>query len=105
MPERDEAAPSRLSNQPAPQPVHPLPPDTARPTFAELLDQAQGDSTDYSPLAAHLDANARSALGLPAVPAPLEIDRATALKVRAYLLQQPDLIAQLPDSVRDLIHL
>jgi hypothetical protein len=93
---------SRMADQPAPRPVHPAPPQGDRPSYDELV--AQADNTDYSALAEHLDDETRSALGLPAAPAPLTVDHQLAQRVRAYLLEHPAKVAGLPDSVRDLIH-
>ncbi|MFG3429629.1 hypothetical protein [Streptomyces californicus] len=94
---------SRMAGQPAPQPVRPAPPQGDRPSFDELI--AQADTTDYSPLAGHLDDETRSALGLPPAPAPLSLDRDQAQQIRTYLLEHPDKIAALPDGARDVIHL
>ncbi|MEY9839453.1 hypothetical protein [Streptacidiphilus sp. EB103A] len=94
---------SRLDSQPAPQPVDTAVPDDSRPTYEELQTQAAG--ADFTALAPHLDAQAREALGLPAAPAPLTIDRATADRARDYFIAHPDRIAALPDRVRDLLAL
>lgn len=94
---------SRMAGQPAPRPVHPAPSQGNRPSFDELI--AQTGTTDYSPLATHLDDETRSALGLPPAPATLSVDRGLAQQIRTYLLEHPAKIASLPDGVRDLIHL
>ncbi|MFE2640150.1 hypothetical protein ACFXKF_36300 [Streptomyces scopuliridis] len=94
---------SRMADQPAPQPVHPAPPQEDRPSFDELI--AQTGATDYSPLAAQLDDETRSALDLPPAPATLSVDRGLAQRIRTYLIEHPAKIASLPDGVRDLIHL
>lgn len=92
---------SRMADQPAPQPVGPVPAPGDRPSYDEL--QSQADSVDYSPLAAHLDDETRSALDLPRAPAPVAVDRELADRIRTHFLDHPDRIAALPDAVRDLI--
>ncbi|MFF8786856.1 hypothetical protein [Streptomyces sp. NPDC015125] len=93
---------SRMAGQPAPRPVHDQPAQTDRPTFEELT--AQADNADYSPLSAHLDDEVRTALGLPAVPVPVTIDRPLVQLIRDYFLDHPEKTAALPDSARDLLH-
>jgi hypothetical protein len=94
---------SRLADQPALRPVGPLPKVGPRPTFDQLM--AQTDERDYQPLAAHLDDAARTALGLPAAPQEVRVDRELAGRIRAYYFDRPDQIGQLPDDIRDLINL
>ncbi|MFE6272204.1 hypothetical protein ACFVQ9_25825 [Streptomyces goshikiensis] len=94
---------SRFADQPAPRPVHPAPSQEDRPTFDELT--AQAEAADYSPLARHLDDEARTELGLPAAPAELTIGHALFQRIRQYFLDQPAKAGQLPDSARDLLHL
>ncbi|TLQ39225.1 hypothetical protein [Streptomyces marianii] len=94
---------SRMADQPVLRPVGPLPKVGPRPTFAELA--AQADERDYQPLAAHLDGDARAALGLPAAPQAVTVDRELAGRVRDYYFEHPAKIAQLPDTIRDLINL
>ncbi|MFM9452423.1 hypothetical protein [Streptomyces europaeiscabiei] len=94
---------SRMADQPAPRPVGPLPQSGDRPTFDEL--QQQANDVDYSPLAAHLTDETRSALGLAPAPAPVAVDRELAERIRTHFLDHPELIADLPDNVRDLIAL
>ncbi|GLF98238.1 hypothetical protein [Streptomyces yaizuensis] len=104
QPTRPDPQESRLAGQPAPRPIHPVPArEDHRPSYDELM--AQTDSTDYSPLAGHLDDETRSALGLPAAPRPLVIDHQLLQRIRAHLLDNPAKVAALPDSIRDLIHL
>ncbi|MFD7553592.1 hypothetical protein ACFV9E_03510 [Streptomyces sp. NPDC059835] len=94
---------SRMSGQPAPRPVHPAPAEQERPSFEELT--AQAEAADYSSLAEHLDDEARAELGLPVVPAPVTIGHDLFQQIRVYFLDRPAKTAQLPDSVRDLLHL
>ncbi|WP_431983910.1 hypothetical protein [Streptomyces qinglanensis] len=94
---------SRLADQPAMRPVEPLPKVGPRPTFDELT--AQADKRDYQPLARHLDDAVRTALGLPAAPQEVTVDRELAARIRDYYFHRPDQIAQLPDAIRDLINL
>ncbi|WP_432156063.1 hypothetical protein [Streptomyces sp. bgisy153] len=95
---------SRLAGQPAPRPVGPAPaPLERRPSFEELMQQAA--QVDYGPVAEHLDDDARAALGLPARPHPVEVDRDLADRVRDYFLTRPGQAAGLPAAVRDLLAL
>lgn len=94
---------SRLAEQPVFRPVGPLPQVGPRPSFDELTRQTDG--RDFQPLAAHLDDDARDALGLPAAPQPVTVDRELADRIRGYFFDHPAQIAQLPDSIRDLINL
>ncbi|MER8119176.1 hypothetical protein [Streptomyces sp. NPDC094031] len=94
---------SRLADQPAMRPVGPLPEVGPRPTFDELM--AQQDGRDYQPLAAQLNDDARTALGLPTAPQEVTVDRELAARIRNYYFDRPELIAQLPDDIRDLINL
>ncbi|MFG2211962.1 hypothetical protein [Streptomyces sp. NPDC048638] len=94
---------SRLADQPVLRPVGPLPKVGPRPTFEQLM--AQEDGRDYQPLAARLDDEARTALGLPAAPQEITVDRELADRIRDYYFDRPELVAQLPDAVRDLINL
>ncbi|WP_159047805.1 hypothetical protein [Streptomyces sp. WM6378] len=94
---------SRLADQPAMRPVGPLPKVGPRPTFDQLM--GQEDGRDYQPLAAQLDDAARTALGLPAAPQEVTVDRELAGRIRDYYFDRPQLVAQLPDAIRDLINL
>lgn len=85
------------------RPVGPLPTVGPRPTFDELA--AQADGRNYQPLAAHLDDQTRDALGLPAAPQEVTVDAELADRIRDYFFDRPAQIAQLPDTIRDLINL
>ncbi|MYZ41081.1 MULTISPECIES: hypothetical protein [unclassified Streptomyces] len=103
MTEQDVPA-SRLAGQPAPRPLGPTPaPLERRLSFDELMQQA--GQVDYGPIAEHLDDDARTALGLPARPHPVQVDRGLADRARDYFLTRPDQAAALPAGVRDLLAL
>lgn len=95
---------SRFADNPGLVSVGPQPPAPAgpRPTYAELM--AQVKRVDYSPLMPYLDDAVRTSLGLPDVPQPVTVDRATADRVRGYFLGHPGQIGRLPDRVRDLLN-
>lgn len=94
---------SRLADQPAPRPLGPPSLNAERPTYEQLQEQAA--SADLSALEVYLDEAMRAALGLPAMPTPLALDRETALQVREYFVHHPDQISGLPDAVRSLLML
>ena len=96
--QNDARRDSRMEGQPAPKPVGPPASGGERPSYDELMAQAR--AADYSEVAEHLDDDARAALGLPAAPAGVEVDRELAGRIRRYYLERPEKAAELPDTVR-----